>query len=280
MHSMFSFSRWWMLVSLHWAENRRRYGLGVLAMGGLLLFWFSVVVAMDAYAPLSFGNQFATFFIGLFFTGCLFGSQIFSALSRKREAIQYLMVPASNLEKLLCGLLYGVVLFFIVYTLLFYLVDIPMVELAGRIVKKGRPMFAQGDIQIQRPVVYSLFGGGAWNLPNNTGPYLLLVYFAVQAFFILGSIHFTRYSILKTIIAGLLISLLGSIFMGKVIEASLPAGWRMENLFDWYKYDSSGGEQWVRLPKAPKEFLIGIIKYSLPFIFWFITYFRLKEKEV
>ena len=48
---MFQFSRWWMLVSLHWAENRRRYGLGVLAMGGLLLFWFSVVVAMDAYAP-------------------------------------------------------------------------------------------------------------------------------------------------------------------------------------------------------------------------------------
>ena len=91
MHSMFSFSRWWMLVSLHWAENRRRYGLGVLAMGGLLLFWFSVVLAMDAYTPLSFSYQFATFYIGLFFTGCLFGSQVFSALNRKREAIQYPM---------------------------------------------------------------------------------------------------------------------------------------------------------------------------------------------
>ena len=106
------------------------------------------------------------------------------------------------------------------------------------------------------------------------------VYFAVQAFFILGSIYFTRYSILKTIIAGLLISLLGSIFMGKVIEANMPGGWRIDNLFDWYHYDSSSGEQWVRLPGAMKEFLTGIIKYSLPFIFWFITYFRLKEKEV
>jgi hypothetical protein len=277
---MFSFSRWWMLVSLHWAENRRRYVLGILAMGGLLLFWFSVVLAMDAHAPMSIGYQFGTFYIGLFFTGCLFGSQVFSALNRKREAIQYLMVPASHLEKLLCGLLYGVVLFFIVYTLLFYLVDIPMVELAGRITKKRPPMFAQGDILVQRPVVYSLFGRGAWNLPNDTGPYLLMVYFAVQAFFILGSIYFTRYSILKTIIAGLLLSLLGSIFIGKIIEANLPAGWHMENLFDWYRYDNSSGQQWVRLPGAPKEFLLAIIKYSLPFIFWFITYFRLKEKEV
>jgi hypothetical protein len=280
MHSMFSFSRWWMLVILHWAENRRRYGLGVLAMGGLLLFWFSVILAMDAHAPLSIGYQFGTFYIGLFFTGCLFGSQVFSALNRKREAIQYLMVPASHLEKLLCGLLYGVVLFFIVYTLLFYLVDIPMVQLAGRIAKKGPPMFTQGDILIQRPVVYSLFGGGAWNLSVDAGNYLLMVYFAVQAFFILGSIYFTRYPILKTIIAGLLLSLLGSIFMGKVIEANLPTGWHMENLFDWYRDDKSAGEQWVRLPGATKEFLLRIIKYSLPFIFWFITYFRLKEKEV
>jgi hypothetical protein len=280
MHSMFSFSRWWMLVSLHWAENRRRYGLGVLAMGGLLLFWFSVVVAMDAYAPLSIGYQFGAFYIGLFFTGCLFGSQVFSALSRKREAIQYLMVPASHLEKLLCGLLYGVVLFFIVYTLLFYLVDIPMVHLAERIAKKAPPTFMHDGVLDQGAGVYNILGGGVRHIPNDAGLYLLMVYFGVQAFFILGSIYFTRYSILKTIIAGLLLSLLGGIFMGKVIEANLPAGWHMENLFDWYQFDKSGGEQWVRLPGAMKEFLTGIIKYSLPFIFWVITYFRLKEKEV
>jgi len=279
MHSMFQFSRWWMLVGLHWAENRRRYGLGILAMGGLLLFWFSVVVAMDAYAPLSIGDQFGAFYIGLFFTGCLFGSQVFSALNRKREAIQYLMVPASHLEKLLCGLLYGVVLFFCVYTLLFYLVDIPMVQLAGRIAKKASPKF-EGGIWDQRRGVYNIFGSGGRHMPNDAGLYLLMIYFAIQAFFILGSVYFTRYSVLKTIIAGLLLGLLGSIFMAKGIEAILPAGWHMENLFDWYRYDKSDGQSWVRLPGAAKEFLTGIIKYSLPFIFWFITYFRLKEKEV
>jgi hypothetical protein len=213
-------------------------------------------------------------------TGCLFGSQVFSALNRKREAIQYLMVPASHLEKLLCGLLYGVVLFFVVYTLLFYLVDIPMVALAERIAKKAPPTFTHDGILEQGPGVYDIFGGGVRHIPNDAGLYLLMFYFAVQAFFILGSIYFTRYSVLKTIIAGLLIGLLGSIFMGKVIETNLPAGWRMENLFDWYRYDKSGEEQWVRLPRGAKEFLTGIIKYSLPFIFWFITYFRLKEKEV
>jgi len=280
MHFMFSFSRWWMLVSLHWAENRRRYVLGILAMGGLLLFWFSVVLAMDAYNPLSFSYQFATFYIGLFFTGCLFGSQVFSALNRKREALQYLMVPASHLEKLLCGLLYGVVLFFIVYTMLFYLVDIPMVGLAGRIAKKAPQIYVQGGTPGQGPGVYTIFGGGGGHLPNDAGLYLLMVYFAVQAFFILGSIYFTRYSILKTIIAGLLLSLLGSLFIGKIIEANLPAGWQMENLFDWYRYDKPGDGEWVRLPPATKEFLTGIIKYSLPFIFWIVTYFRLKEKEV
>ena len=232
---------------------------------------------MDTHSPLGAGYQLSAYFVGLFFIGCLYGSQVFSALNRKREAIQYLMVPASILEKLLCGLFFGVVLFFIAYTLLFYLVDIPMVHLAQRIIaKRGVPVNSPNAVV----VVYNVFANGARGIPDAVGPLLLLAFFAVQAAFILGSVYFTRYAVLKTIIGGLVVCLLAVFFMAKVIEGSLPDGWRMEGLFDWRSFDEGSEVQFVRLPEWIKGILYAIMAYSLPLIFWFITYFRLKEKEV
>lgn len=278
MNSIFSFGRWWMLVGLHWVENRRRYGLALLAIGGLLLFWLSFMMEMNTHEPLSKGLQFGTYYVGLFFAGCLFGSQIFGALNRKRAAIQYLMVPASHLEKLLCGLFFAVLLFFICYTLVFYMVDLPLVHLAENMAKKIPAMYKGGFLD-ERPGVFVVFSPEGTHSIDDPGFFLLLLFFAIQGAFILGSIYFTRYAPLKTIVSGLFLCILGSLFMIKGIEANLPAGWHMDNFFDWSHSDGRQ-QEWVRLPLETKKILYWIIEYSLPFIFWFITWFRLKEKEV
>ncbi len=44
------------------------------------------------------------------------------------KGISYLLLPASTLEKLLAAILYGVVLYFICYTAVFYIVDFVMVQ--------------------------------------------------------------------------------------------------------------------------------------------------------
>jgi hypothetical protein len=276
MSKVFSFRRWWRLVGLHYAENRRRYLLTLLAVAGLLVVWYSFVLVMDRDSPLTTGYQIATFFVGLFFLGCIYGSQVFSALSRKQEAIQYLMVPASHLEKLLCGLFFGVLLFFIAYTLLFYVVDIPMVHLAQGVARHARP----GNIVDLREIsVYNVFAMDGSIMPGSIGILLLLIFFAVQAGFILGSVYFTRYAIVKSIIAMLGLCLLATFFMTRLVAANLPDGWRLAGLFDWFRFEHKE-EQYVRLPRWITGILYALMFYSLPFLFWVVTYFRLKEKEV
>lgn len=278
MNALFNFKRWLLLVGLHWAENRRTYLLALIAIGGLLLVWFSFIIAMDRNSALSKGYQVTAYFVGLYFIGCLFGSQVFSVVNRKREAIQYLMVPASHLEKLLCGLLFGVVFFFIVYTGLFYLVDIPLVRLMERVpgVNPGRAVV---NIMDEKLGVYNIFSSKD-DYMKGLGPLLLLIFFSVQAAFILGSVYFTRLAVLKSILSILLLCLLSTLFLSKVLNANLPDGWRLDSLFDWFRFDPAGAGEWVRLPSSVGDTLSALAMFGLPFIFWVVTYFRLKEKEV
>src|SRR6201999_168871 len=91
---LFSFSRWSLLVSRHWSENARRYGLFLLAIGGLLLTWYSFILVVSKGLLLNIGLQFATYFTGLYLVGCLYASTLFAELSSKREGISFLALPA------------------------------------------------------------------------------------------------------------------------------------------------------------------------------------------
>lgn len=285
--NFFSPQRWWMLVTLHWAENRKRYLLALPAIAGVLFVWYSFLIMMNKGEPLSTPFQVSAYYVGLFLIGSLYGSMLFSELGHKARSIQYLSVPASQFEKLLCALFFGVLLFFIVYTLLYYLVDIPMVGLSNRIsLIRGRHLGDSGRIFPNgHPVqVYNVFTNKGGPLPNSESNYFLLIYFALQAAFILGSIYFMRYSFIKTVVSLLLLVLVYMLFVIKGIVASLPQGWHFgPSLFEWSQVREFNGqeeEKLVRLSSWIGNTCTFLIKYSLPFVFWSITYIRLKEKEV
>src|SRR5689334_11586661 len=133
MNQAFSFSRWLLLVEKHWSENRKKYLLALVAITGILLIWFLFNIVMEAYRPMDAGIQIGTYFGGLFIVGCLYASTLFSDLSSKSKGINYLSLPASQLEKTLCALFYGVVVFFIAYTVIFYMADIIMVKVSNQV---------------------------------------------------------------------------------------------------------------------------------------------------
>src|SRR5258706_9653837 len=112
MNQAFSFNRWLLLIGKHWSENRKKYLLALLAITGIILIWFVFNIMMERYRPMGTGTQFGTYYAGLFIVGCLYASTLFSELSSKSKGINYLSLPASQLEKTLCALLYGVVIFF------------------------------------------------------------------------------------------------------------------------------------------------------------------------
>jgi hypothetical protein len=283
-NQVFSFSRWRLLVAKQWAENRRRYLLSMLAIGGLIAVWEAFLVAMVPYAPLETFMQFATYMVGLFFTGCLFASTLFSDLGSKKLALTWLSLPASHLEKLLCAILFGVVLFYLAFTLVFYLVDIPMVQWANSILHQHPRNFPGSGSSIPPSLVYNVITADGAPVPEKESHVFTAGYFAVQSIFLLGSVYFTRFSFMKTVVAGLLFMIAFVIFQKLVLLPMKPEGWSNE-IFRWTQeinelndFDRPLNE--VRLAHPIDSVLLLLAQVGIAPFFWLVTWVRLKEKEV
>lgn len=278
MSQVFSFNRWLLLVGKHWSENRKRYLLSLIAVAGLLIIWFVFTILVERPYPMDKSMQAGTYFTGLFLVGCLFGSMLFADMAGGPKAIHYLAVPASALEKLLTALLFGVVLFFISYTIIFYLVDIPMMKIANDLAADWWKENRSGETYTFREVanVFWVEQARGWD------PLVLLltIYFPVQSAFILGSVYFARYSFIKTAISVLVIFLLLLLFVAQVLVALLPPGGYFESITSYRILGNQEDLRIVRLPGWIDNTVVILFKYAFTPVFWVATYFRIKEKEV
>jgi hypothetical protein len=248
----------------------------------LLAAWYTFLLTMDKFGPLNLFLQYSAYYCGLFFVGCLYASTLFSELSHKGQGIAYLSVPASTLEKLLCAIFFGVFLFFIVYTLIFYIVDIPMVSLANRIIASEHQVWPGTLSPIGKEDVLNLLNTDPWApIPDRKYHLFLVGYFAIQSAFLLGSVYFSSYSFIKTTIALLLFWLVLVIFLSKGLENHLPAGWHSYNLIQWNDQRKDAMElHSIRLPGWMEHGVLVLAQFICPIVFWFAAYFRLKEKQV
>src|SRR5688572_27983602 len=122
MNQTFSFQRWSLLVAKQWADNRKQYLLAIIAFMSLILVWYILTMLVDDSNPMAENLQHITYLFSLFIVGPFYASQFFKQLNSRSKGIDYLMVPASTLEKVLCAIFYGVFLFLIVFTIAFYTV--------------------------------------------------------------------------------------------------------------------------------------------------------------
>lgn len=276
----FSWSRWCLLVAKHWAENRKRYVLSLVGFGGLLLVWFSFILTMDRLDPMNIIYQYMTYFCGLYITGTIYASTIFAELGSKRDGIGFLALPASQLEKLLCALLFGIVLFFVAYTVLFYAIDIPMVKLSNRMIGSVPRNWPNSAIRVPPNQVYDAFTGNYGPAIEKEFHLFLSGFFTVQSAFLLGSVYFPRYSFIKVLV-GLAIGLLAVLAVqANLIHFLLPPGWH-NSWLGWYSDESDRElQQFVALPDLAEKTVIHLIQWAPPVLLWLVTWFRIKEKQV
>ena len=280
-NQLFSFYRWRLLVAKHWAEHSRRYLLSLLAIGGLYAAWFSFLIATDTFLPMEAFMQFAAYMVGLYLVGCFYASMLFGDLSARKDALPWLSLPASHLEKLCCALLYGVVLFYIAFTVMFYCVDILMVQWSNNIIYHHPRNWPGTNVRILPVTVYNPFTAVGAPMPEKDYHAFTSLYFTIQGAFLLGSVYFTRYSFIKTVVAVLLFLLAFAVLQRGVIYPMLPKGWN-NDLLSWARpdYDRGPVNNEVRLPAGMEIWLTYVGWIALPLFFWFVTYLRLKEKEV
>jgi hypothetical protein len=276
----FSFPRFRHLVALHWSGNKRLYLLALPAIGGLLAAWDTFLLVMDRYSPLDDGIQAFTYYWGMALIGCLYSSTIFAAFGSKAQGIAWLGLPASALEKLLCGILFSAILCFAGYTLVFYVVDIPMVKIGNELIAAQHRVWSNGYPIGPNPI-WDLRKGLPGDNPDHSFHLFLIFYFMVQAVFALGSVYFNRYAFVKTVIAVLLFLLVFLVFEKQVVEWMVPRGWHRYNLAnDWIADGDTLHARSVRLPPwitAPWAILLLL---GIPTVFWVATYLRIKEKQV
>ena len=271
MNQTFSFQRWSLLVAKHWAENRKRYLLSIVAFMSLILVWYVFVMLTDHQNPMAEGIQWVTYYFSLFIVGPFYASQFFKPLGSKSKAVDYLMVPASALEKTIVGIFYAVILYPIVFTAAFYLVDAIAVAAANLF----HPSYTTGK---NAPIA------NIFDLRNpriNLAFYWFLLLFGIQSAFLLGSVYFAQYSYIKTAIS-LSLAFLIIAFVGLYIPSQwMPRGSFHESPIEYIIHTGEwDNRKMVALPGWIGEVLKYIFLYAFHPIFWITTYFRLKEKEV
>lgn len=249
MNQFFSFKRFALLVLKHWSENKKRYVLSVLAFLGLLIAWFVFAMIIEEHHPVPKDVQAVTYFFPLFVAGTFYASQYFRDLGTRAKGINFLLVPASTFEKFLCSLLYTVILFFIIFTASFYLVDILMIAFANNFFETGKAVDDTTVVNVFKANVIQFSDGSAINF--------LLLFFTIQSAFLFGSAYFQKYGFIKTIIAGFVVCFTFFCLMSLLY----------------------GGEPLLDIPWIAKVSSF-LVMYALTPLLWIMTYFQLKVKQV
>lgn len=274
MNQTFELKRLMLLIQKHWAENKKRYGLSFIALIGMWVIWyiFLLLISDEKDYPLAPAFQEITYFFTLFLVGSFYASQYFSDFGSKSKTANFLLIPASALEKLLCAIFFTVPFFFIAFTVGFYIADVLMVTMANLF----HPAYAGNKTE----EVANVFTG--YGIPQQAIKYLFLIFLAAQAWYLLGSAYFKKYSFVKTAIvqfAGMIFLVLLFSFFAEVV---MPNGEydEVNGRFSYVIFEGESAGKVVQLPSWVDTILHVLFMYGFPFLFWYVTYLRLKEKEV
>ena len=260
MNQFFDFKRFSLLVLKHWADNKKRYTLSLLAYVGLLTTWFLFGLIIEGI-PDGYGLpeevQFVTFYFSLFAVGTFYASQYFSDLGSRHKGSHFLLVPASSFEKLLCSLFFSVIVFPLLLIACFYLVDVIMVTIANS--------FSVNSTGQGKSIVANIFEVEFIRFNSKQAIYLLPFFLSVQSLFLLGSVYFKKYNFIKTIITGFVIFIACFFIVYIIAEHVLP-----EKEDDYY---------FLKIEKWFPTFL-QVLAYSIAPLAWVATYSVLKAKQV
>jgi len=292
MRATFSFSRFIQLIRKQWIENFRLYLFSVLALIGILgivlIFWMS--------SDNNFKEEtlYIIFTFGMYIAGGVFASMSFSMLGEKDKGTFWLGLPASHLEKLLCTIFYNLIVFTLVYCACFFMLKTLAITYIQNLIAVNPTKYH-----------YSLMDWNDKNGFNNVLPFFMYSFFAVQAFYLMGSVYFSRFSFVLTTVVGV------ALFGGFIWYAFSLSKIMIPSRFDW-QFKTYVDDRWIhKISNTPNDnnfnryqlsdntFILGdytfnryqlsnmfidvlsfLIKFIWAPVFWIAAWYRLKEKEI
>ncbi|MPR33138.1 hypothetical protein [Salmonirosea aquatica] len=279
MNQTFSFSRFLLLVKAEFAEKGR---IQLLTAGLLLVFLLLLmlpITIVKEYGGFLSGLHSLALFMIVYFGGSLYTDLAFSQYGPRDKGMAALMVPSSRLEKFLTPLVLNLIVIVPLMILFLWLHNWTVDYANAKLLEDWNT--TKGNNRIPATDISEKYR----KIPLSVIQFFTLFYVVIQGVVFLGSLYFTKSSFVKTVTAFILIVLIlimanRGIVLFLLADTS-PSGLSAVPFFSWDvvymipRYKSfhvaySDGTENVVYP-----LLIVIV-----LILWYITYVRLKEKEI
>ncbi len=257
MNTKFNFKRLGLLLKRFFIENKKSE----------LMYWGILTVVMFLI------QDQVSFYLLLYIGGVFFAAKQFKAFENTPSGMQYLLTPATHIEKIVSAVLLHSVYYFLMMLLSYslanalgYLIHVSnfLPEYIG-IFSKSFDLFHQ-DFDNGSGIAYNMLTTS--HLLKNYAVFLI-----GQSIFMFGALYFNKHAVLKTIVAQFVIYFVFVIIFGIVFKT-------------FFGQFSIGPEMFIALD-LENTTLVKVMEITLkvflvataPF-FWLVSYFRLTEKEV
>lgn len=243
----FDISRFWLLLKLELLRSRKAILITFNIILGMMLLgiWLEPLVDDN---KIIHGENYG---FGLMIGGFVLSSLAFTDLGNSLRKHQYLTLPASTLEKLLCMWLLTCVGWVVSFTL-FYLVYAPVGDTIGH-------------------MLYSNITYHKFDLQSDLVISIIAYYVVLQGIFLIGAVHFKGYVFPKTLFTLLLFGAVCGTIMyfiaGDLFNLNIECTTDVVFL-----ENSSVYWAWLIIQH--------VFWWLLAPLCWIIAYFGLKEKEV
>ncbi|WKN44018.1 hypothetical protein [Tunicatimonas pelagia] len=257
MNQQFNITRFSLMLKLYWAESGRYYLLSLGIAIGTMLMLMLPIVGTSQFSWLLYGLHILTFFGGTMLGGIFFTNTAFAAYNTTERGVSSIMIPASQLEKfaplLLISLLGSVLVF------------VTGVQLHQKIATLADQNLAPG--------------GNYKPIPTEVLQFYGYVYFILQGAIFLGSLYFTKNSLIKTISAILVVTLVAFVF--NLLLAYHFTGYpRNIDAFPFTVWNVNDTQRYTILYPSAISNLIKVFLGLIVVALIGITYVRLREKEI
>jgi uncharacterized phage infection (PIP) family protein YhgE len=233
-----------------------------------LIFIVSLILYSVCKTIVGFSEaQNATFIFGFVGGGCFLASFVFNYFGSNASGSSYLTLPASSLEKWLCGIIITGIIFPSVFLLFYRLMDFSFVALYHNSLDPNNPNYKELYSDVTTfPLTGFVAQKSYFMFLNFTGVMLA------------GTLYFNKAAFIKValivsslIIGGFVLDHLMAKSIFKSIDKALP--------FDAVFIAVGKDFGKVDLPPSASNAVHLLFLYILPAIFWIVAYVRLKEKE-
>lgn len=238
-------------------ENVKFVAISYGAIIGFILAFLLINTSQNTDAIWLHFNEIFNF--TLFVIGIALSGMAFTNFRSKERTISFLTMPASHLEKTLTQLLLTSVGVVISYAIVFFMAHL-LYTLIGK-------MFFSFEI-------------GTFN-PFNTDTYKT-VYFLVliQSIFLAGASFFKKIPVFFTGLYIFIIGIVIILIVGLLINYFGGNHFYFDSSLSYMHIHRETGEITLINNLWSAQILIFFLKYLLAPIFWTITYFNVKEKEI